>query len=271
MSHYVLPCVLGLLTGLLLHWAGFSRQEGLHRALGLRRSIPLRSGLTAAGWSMALTALLCWLAVIDVDTIEVLPLSAGALAGGAVLGIAAGLCGFTPSTAFAGLGAGRTLEALCILAGCGLTSRLMPHLTGWLSALQQSAPYSAATLFKVTLDEPFVLGGGFAGQACAGFLLITAAICIPSPKAGMQPAEDAPVPPSAAEEPDGSDSIPAPEKAPEDTFVALLPGEEPLVVDTELDESTGSDSPPSDAAESSAEEDDPQQDAPDEEKQSQDP
>lgn len=271
MSRYVLPGVLGLLVGLLLHWAGFSRQEGLRHALGLRRSIPLRSGLTAVGWAMAVTALLCWLAVIDVDTIEVLPLSAGVLLGGAVLGIAAGLCGFTPSTAFAGLGAELSLEPLCTLAGAALTTLLLPSLDGALSPLRQAAPYSAATLFQVTLDEPFLLSGGFLGQGCAGLVLVAIAICIPSPKpvilsddAVLPAAEEESAPPAVSEE-SAPEALPAPEDAPEETFVAILPGEEPLVVDTELDEEAGDEPSPSESEDAEApDEPEPSPDEPDE-------
>ena len=241
MSVYLLPGILGLLVGLLLHWTGFSRQEGLRRALGLRRSIPLRSGLTAVGWSMAVTALLCWLAVIDVDTIRVLPLSIGVLVGGALLGIAAGLCGFTPTTAFAGLGADTALEALSVLAGCTLTALLLPELADVFAPLQ--TPISEATLFRVTLEEPFLLDGGFLGQGCAGLLLVAIAICVPSPRMMIAPetsAEPAPEAPESeripAEASAETEPTPDPADAPEETFVALLPGEEPLVVDTELDE-----------------------------------
>lgn len=248
MSVYLLPGVMGLLLGLLLHWTGFSRTDGVRAALGLRRSYALRSGLYAVGASMAVTALLCWLAVIDVDTIEVLPLSAGALAGGVVFGIAAGLCGCTPSSAFAALGGGAALEALSVLAGCVAMTALLPTMAGLLSPLHTAAPYSATTLFRVTLDEPFLLGGGFLGQGCAGLLLAVFAICIPSPRpviltdeavaeraehmaeAEEPELQDPPAPDEAPEIP------PAPEDAPAETFVALLPGEEPLVVDTELDE-----------------------------------
>lgn len=268
MSRYVLPGALGLLVGLLLHWAGFSRQDGLHRALGLRRSLPLRSGLAAIGWAITVTALLCYLAVIDVDTIEVLPLSLGAIAGGALLGIAAGLCGFTPSTAFAGLGAGRALEALCVLAGCAAISLFLPHLDGLLSPLRQAAPYSAATLFQVTLDEPFLLGGGFMGQGMVGVVVIAIAMAItirnsefgirnldggtdedaeaanaPVGEGLASPASSAPDTSEASEVPDSPTSPePDPEDAAEDTFVALLPGEEPLIIDTD-DQSEESDAP----------------------------
>ena len=61
MNAYLIPSLLGLLTGLLLHWGQFSRAEGLRHALGLRRSLTLRTGLTALGGGVLLTALLMWL------------------------------------------------------------------------------------------------------------------------------------------------------------------------------------------------------------------
>ncbi len=244
MNAAFLPGVTGLLLGLLIHWAGFSRSEGLRRALGLRRSDALRSGLTALGFAAAFTALLMWLAVIDVDTVEVLPLSGGALIGGALLGVGAGLCGFTPMTAFAGLGAGNAAEALCVLAG-GFLGAMLPLPEGWLKPLHTLPPYVPATLFRVTLDEPFLLGGGFLGLGCLGLLLWAAAVCVPSPRPVILTEEDVQrraAQAEAAEAPDVSaaeESEPPGEPAPEDpvedavseTFVSLQEGEEPLVVD----------------------------------------
>ena len=86
MSTYLIPGVMGLLTGLMLHWGMFYRSDGLRSALGLRRSLPLRTGLTALGWGLLLTALLMWLAVIDVDGVEVLPLSFGCWQGASFSG-----------------------------------------------------------------------------------------------------------------------------------------------------------------------------------------
>ncbi|MBQ3156898.1 MAG: YeeE/YedE family protein [Clostridia bacterium] len=296
MTAYLFPGVLGLLTGLLLRWNGFSRPAQTRLALGLKRSCALRSALTALGWGMAGTALLCWLAVIDVDQIEVLPLSAGALVGGLLFGAAAGLCGFTPTTAFAGLSTA-PLEALCVLAGCFAGTWLLPELDSLLSPLRTAAPYSAATLFQVTLDEPWLLDGGFLGQGCAGLLLAAIAICIPAPRpilltdipapeeipaaeisasAGesqltdpevesepadspasselpdpevtASPVDADPADPAAEAAPESSSEVAAPPAIPGDSlkeeaplaaqppFVALLEGEEPLIVDTALDE-----------------------------------
>lgn len=239
MNAYLLPGLTGLALGLTLRWTGFSRPDALKHALALRRSHALRSGLYAAGWSMLLAALLCWLAVIDVDRIEVLPLNGAVLAGAMLFGAAAGLCGFTPTTALAGLGGGAALEALCTAAGCLAATLLLPALDTPLTALQSAGPQSAATLFRMTLDEPWLLEGGFLGQGCAGLLVMSIAVCIPSPRIDMP--EPAPAPATASDPP-------LPEDAPEETFVALLPGEEPLVVDTELD-GTQEAAPPEEAAE----------------------
>lgn len=256
MNAYLLPGGMGLLLGLLLHWTTLDRPAPLRQALGLRRSLALRSALTAVGWSMALTALLCWLAVIDVDHISVLPLSLGAILGGLLLGVSAGLCGFTPTTAFAGLGGSASpLEALCVLLGCGVCTLLLPSLEGLLTPLRTASPYAHATLFKVTLDESFLLGGGFLGQACAGFLPIVIALCIPLPKPVILSEEAitdrAAALSSTAEEDEVStddvaagdeapaadtDEAPALEDTAEGTIVIALPEEEPIVIDTALDE-----------------------------------
>lgn len=229
MNAYFLPGVTGLMTGLLLHWAGFDREANLRLALGLRRSYALRTGLTAVGWAMAMTALLMWLAVIDVDAVAVLPLSLGALLGGALLGICAGLCGFTPLSAFAGAGTPDALSALSVLAGGFAGGLLLPALDAPFSALREAAPYAAATLFEVTLDEPFLLSGGFLAQGCAGLLGAVIALCIPSPRMVIvevpQPSADA-----------DSNPDPDPESTAVDTFVSLQEGEEPLVIDTALEE-----------------------------------
>ena len=237
MTTYLIPGLLGLLTGLILHWGRLSQADGLRAALGLRRSLTLRTSLTALGWGTLLTALLMWLAVLDVDAVTVLPLSLGALLGGLVFGVCAGLSGFTPTTAFAGLGAGNAPEALCVLAGC-LAGTWLPA-GELLHPLRQ--PWLASTLFKVTLDEPYLFEGGFLGMGCLGALLIVWGICVPSPK-GPHPSS----PEGEATFPKGEgeasptvsapEESPEPESAPEETVVLALEGEKPLVVDTGMDE-----------------------------------
>lgn len=229
MTAYLFPGVMGLLTGLLLHWTGLSRSAGLRSALALRRSIPLRSALSALGYAIAGTALLTWLAVIDVDDLIALPLTPWTLLGGALLGLCAGLCGFTPTTAFAGLGSGVALEALCTLAGCALMTIFLPE-----GNAVPAAP------------------GSYLTQGCVGFLLVAIAICIPNPRPVILTVEDTPVPeeePASGEvpkapAPEEPPEVPDPESAPEDTFIAALEGEEPLVIDTEAPDDNPDDTPP---------------------------
>lgn len=258
MNAYLIPGLLGLLMGLLLHWGGFSRSAGLRAALGLRRSLTLRTALTSLGWGVMLTALLMWLAVIDVDQVEVLPLSAGALLGGAVFGVCAGLCGFTPVTAFAGLGAGNAPEALCVIVGCCAGAAISPALDGLLAPLHD--PWAEATLFAVTLDEPHLLSGGFLGLSSLGALLAVWGMCIPSPRIKIiEPIEPPPqwqdgdtegdvseALPTPAADADSSPADESPDHAPDpaaETVVAALEGEEPLIVDTALDEAQAQDAP----------------------------
>lgn len=202
MSMYLIPGMLGLLTGLLLHWAGFDQPGNLRTALGLRRSLTLRSGLSALGYAIAGSAGLIWLAVIDVERLITLPADWYTALGGLLFGVSAALCGFTPSTAFAGLSAA-PLEALCTLAGLTLCTFFLPE------GIAQTAP------------APDLLPLG-----CAGLLLAVFALCIPNPKATPLP-----VPAEIPETASDADA-PDPETAPEETFVAVLEGEEPLVVDT---------------------------------------
>ena len=254
MNAYLIPGLLGLLTGLLLNWGQLSQAEGLRRALGLRRSLALRTGLTALSWGVLLTALLMWLAVIDVDGVDVLPLSLGTLLGGALFGVCAGLCGFTPTTAFAGLP--RSLEALCVLAGCFAGTLLSPVLGGLLAPLH--TPWTSATLFQVTLDEPWLLSGGNLGLGALGALLAVWGLCVPSPRpviveptepplhrGGGSPSGESEGFVSAKLTPQSAnaDSSPTkgsldntPDSAPAETVVAVLEGEEPLIVDTAMDE-----------------------------------
>lgn len=210
MRVYLIPGMLGLLAGLLLHWAGFDLPGNLRTALGLRRGdsprfSPLRSGLAALGYAIAGSAVMIWLAVIDTDDLLSFPADWFTALGGLIFGVSAALCGFTPSTAFAGLAAA-PLEALCALAGLTLCTLFLPEGTAQAATTPDLLPL-----------------------ACAGLLLAVIALCIPNPKVKaeeLHPAAATPEPPAEPAAP------PDPESAPEETFVALLEGEEPLVVDT---------------------------------------
>ena len=220
MKAYFIPGFLGLLVGLLLHWAGLDHPAGLRAALSLRRgtsprAVPLRSALAALGYAIAGTALLMWLAVLDTDQLIALPVNGRILAGGALFGLGAALCGFTPTTAFAGLSAA-PLEALCTLAGLALTTAFLPEG----EAVQADVP-------------------AFFSLGCAGLLAAAIALCIPNPRhasAAPETAEISDATPDAVPEADAAEASPADapenEAAPEPPFVALLEGEEPLVVDT---------------------------------------
>lgn len=226
MSRYLFPGLLGLWMGLLLRWAGFADADGLRSALALRRGFParcspLRSGLAALGYAVAGSALLIWLAVLDTEALLALPLTWRVLAGGGLFGVCAGLCGFTPSTAFAGLGAGNALEALCTLTGVFVATLLLPE--------GEAVPAPAGNLLT---------------QGCAGLLVAAIALCIPNPKtapeAAAEPAPEAEALPEEVSSPElkaapdsECDAVPEPDAVAEDAFVAILEGEEPLVVDTD--------------------------------------
>ena len=66
MTKLLLPAVLGLLLGLLLHWSCLSRPW---------RSavLTILSGVTALGWTLLGVAVLTWLAVLPPDSLPLPP------------------------------------------------------------------------------------------------------------------------------------------------------------------------------------------------------
>ena len=83
----------------------------------------------------------------------------------------------------------------------------------------------AGTLFRMTLTEPYWFGGGFLRQGCIGLALMLLGLLMPS---GVHWTRE--IPPEKPTE-----------SAEPETFVALLPGEEPMVVeipaeDAEIDD-----------------------------------
>lgn len=232
----------GLLMGIALQRCALTDRHGLMSAMALNNAPLTRRILMMLGWATLLTAFLCWLAVIDVDTLVVLPLHAGTLLGGVIFGAAAGGAGFLPGTVPAVIGGGRLLEGLCAAVGCAAGALLLPLLQPLFQRVQGLFSLSDATIFRVTLDKPFLLPGGFLAQGCLGILLMLAALLIPSRSTRKAESPDPEI--SVPAEPPSTDA----EDIQADTVIALLPGEEPVVVDTALpdtpDEIDEKDSPP---------------------------
>ena len=135
MTELLLPAVLGLLLGLLLHWSCLSRPW---------RSAVLTflSGVTALGWTLLGIAVLTWLAVLPPDSPGTLTWLL--LKWSLLFALSAWACGFSPVTALSGF-VHRPVEALCVLLGClggsllkvdlpDVSVALAPY-TGWIGVL----------------------------------------------------------------------------------------------------------------------------------------
>lgn len=231
MKELLLGGMAGLALGIAAQRLGLHRRDDLRCALGLLHPAMLRRLLLAAGLGTMLTALMMWLAVIDVDTVAVPPLDGGTVIGGVVFGAVLGWSGLAPATAPAVLGADRFREGLCAVAGCAAGALLLPYAERIFPALRGWLPASANTWFQVTLDDPFLFAGGFLGQGCIGLVIAVAALCVRHPKEDAPPEDTAPAEESSAPEPAST----VPEDVQDETFVAILPGEESVVVDTQED------------------------------------
>lgn len=231
MKELLLGGMAGLALGIAAQRLGMHRRDDLRCALGLLHPAMLRRLLLTVGLGTMLTALMMWLAVIDVDAVAVPPLDGGTVIGGVVFGAVLGWSGLAPATAPVVLGADRFWEGLCAVAGCAAGALLLPYAESIFPTLRGWLPASANTWFQVTLDEPFLFAGGFLGQGCIGLVIAVAALCVRRPK------EDAPLEEAApAEEPPAPEpASTAPEDVQDETFVAILPGEESVVVDTQED------------------------------------
>ena len=225
---------LGLLVGMAVQQCGFSLPENVGGAATFRSGTGARCVLYLLGIGMVLCAALSYLAVIDVDEVEVVPLSGGTVLGGVLFGLAVGLAGLLPATSLTGLGGGRLLESLCGVVGCVGGAWLGTVLP--LEGIRGLVPRVDATLFRLTLRDGYLLQGGFAGLACLGLLLCALALLVPLRRDAAAPPVDVPdvpaepVAPADAKPGDNPDADP--EQLPTETFVALLPEEEPMVVDT---------------------------------------
>ncbi|MBR4080809.1 MAG: YeeE/YedE family protein [Clostridia bacterium] len=224
MTRLVLDGLIGLLLGVALHLTGMDRADSVRETLHFRRRGEGKALLWASGVMAVTVSLLTWLAVIDVDDIPVLPLTGMTLVGGAICGLSWGLTGFTPETALSSAGGGRLTESLCALAGCAAGAYLTPYAKKLLSGTLAWFQPVEKTLFRFTLDDGYLLPGGYLAQGCIGLILLAAAVCVRHfrPPETVVPATPVTDPPSVE-----------PEAVQEETVVVTLPGEEPVVVDTE--------------------------------------
>lgn len=235
MRELLLGGLVGLILGIALQLPGWTRRETVRGMFALRDIGAVRTLLTTIGFGCAVSALLMWLAVIDVDLLAVPALDGGTVAGGLLFGAAAALCGHTLLTAPAAVGGGRALEGLCVVVGGLIGALCLPVLEGAFDAVRGLIPAVEGTLFRVTLDKPYLLSGGFPALACLGALLLVCALCVRPPR----PAPAEPI--EAREMPAAPETSAAPQDVREDTFVASLPGEEPVVVDTQEPDGASSD------------------------------
>lgn len=129
MSELLIPAVLGLLLGLILHWGQLSQPWR-------KPSLAFLTGVTALGWTLLGVCLLAWLAVLPPDSPGVYAWLL--LLCGALFALSAWACGFSPVTALAGFSL-RPVEALCMLAGCLAGSLMQVDVPDLSAAL---APYA---------------------------------------------------------------------------------------------------------------------------------
>lgn len=223
LKELLLGGLVGLLLGIAQVRMQLHRREKLRRAVACKAVDLLRCLLLTLGAGTLLAALMMWLAVIDVDTLNVWPLDGGTLVGGLVFGVALGYTGVTPATSGALLGAGPTLEGLCAMAGCLAGGLLLPFAEQLFTPLRSWLDAGSATWFQVTLDKPYWFAGGFLGQGCIGLAFVVLSLCLhrPSPP---QPAPENP--------PSITEASAQPQDVQQDAVVVSLPGEEPMVVDT---------------------------------------
>lgn len=222
MKEILLGGLVGLVSGIAQVRLQLCRRQAVQQALSLRSRELVRCLLLFLGVGTMLTALLMWLAVIDIDTVHVSPLHSGTLLGGVLFGLALSYAGLTPATCGSLIGAGSVLEGLCAAAGCVVGAWCARAAEPLFAALRSWFSIESATWFRVTLLKPYHWAGGFLGQACIGAVLTAAALCIRRPV--PSPAE--PEAPKPAETPAD------PQTVQEEALVVSLPGEEPVVVDT---------------------------------------
>lgn len=188
MNTLVFGGLAGLLLGMATQAAGLTDALRFRDLVAFRRSCMLKMALAFLGFGALMTALLGWLAVLDVDLLAVRPLDGATLLGGVLLGVGVWLSGLLPGTALGGVGGGRFWESLCAVAGCLVGAVALPWVTGWTQPLHTMA-WSRATVFRVTLDSPYWFPGGFLGLAASGIVWLALAAYVPMPRAENQTAQ----------------------------------------------------------------------------------
>ncbi|MCH5287436.1 MAG: YeeE/YedE family protein [Christensenellaceae bacterium] len=181
MSTIVFGGLTGLLLGMAAQAAGLTDAGRFRDMLAFRRFCMLKMTLAFLGFGALMVAFLGWLAVLDVDLLTVRPLDWATLLGGVLLGAGVWLCGLLPGTALGAIGGGRLWESFCAVAGCLVGAVALPWVTGWTQPLHGMA-WSQATVFRVTLDSPYLLPGGFLGLGIFGFVLLALAAYVPVPQ-----------------------------------------------------------------------------------------
>ena len=202
MSTLVFGGLTGLALGLAMQAAGLTDARRVRETVALKDFSMLKTLLCFLGFGALIAALLGWLAVLDVDLWTVHPLSALTVLGGVVAGVGIWLCGFLPGTALGGIGGGRFWESLCAVAGCFVGALALPYVTSWAQPLS-AMTWARATLFRVTLDAPYLLPGGFLGLGIFGLVLLALAAYVPTPRV----AQEAPVA-EEPEEPEAHEFVP---------------------------------------------------------------
>ncbi len=171
MSAWMLGVMLGLGLGLCFQRMGWDEPRRVRAALAGRDRMLLRVLGTALFGGMMLVAGLGWLAVLDVDHLEVPPLDGGVVLGALMMGAAMGAVGYTPGSLLAALGGGRILPALSALGGAVAGAWCVQAIPGLIPALKGLFPPLEGTVFRTTLTAPILpalsaLGGAVAGAWC---------------------------------------------------------------------------------------------------------
>lgn len=229
MSAWMLGVMLGLGLGLCFQRMGWDEPRRVRAALAGRDRMLLRVLGTALFGGMVLVAGLGWLAVLDVDHLEVPTLDGGVVLGALMMGAAMGAVGYTPGSLLAALGGGRILPALSALGGAVAGAWCVQAIPGLIPALKGLFPPLEGTVFRTTLTAPWLLPGGFWMHGAVGLALLLVLLCAVRSRPSVQE-EMLPAAARTAEE--NAQQPPTPEDTAAETLVAALPQEEPLTLDT---------------------------------------